>query len=430
MKYKTLSFRLPPILAVIVTLLVATLFPSIARAQTTSGTLCIKANIEWIDNFGTSSENPDEDTETLKARGVYITNLKKGSTYATLNGSGNGPAWANQNGCVDWTVPTTAGLTGWTLNLRTKGILKDDVELYVFETTTASGSTQQVAAPGVNLSVGNVEIPLDDHLSTYATLAYVINEAFRGSIDGERIDVGVGNFPSAWSDANGFTGGGQALMVGGVGKLMLARYLVEGANQVNVHKQRYVIAHEYGHINLGLSAVWGVDDCGYGPGSHDPISLEWNSCAAMEGWADFVSVDSWNGPCQNHVGDRPGWLKYYGGFGNIDVEDGSGNCSTGYPLKYGDVCRCGGSSCDQMGTELDYVRALWDYHTDGEYLSHAELQEDMGRAAAGGPWSYNNFWDNWYARMIADYLYNPYQDHDRWYRFADATYNNGITEPP
>jgi len=154
----------------------------------------------------------------------------------------------------------------------------------------------------------------------------------------------------------------------------------------------------------------------------------------MEGWAHFVAADVWNSG--EHSGGQPtGWLVYWG-TGNplINVEAGQGGCAAmpgdpeGFRRQYADAClsagwaadvNCATGDCDNVGVELDWMRAWWDFHTDdglpGARPDHADLQEVIDDAT----WTKQNAWDRMVAALSGDWL-------ARWISVGDW---NGISEP-
>ena len=117
------------------------------------------------------------------------------------------------------------------------------------------------------------------------------------------------------------------------------------------NRRKFVMAHEYGHVNL-LAIDGYVSDCSFGSGGssfHGRKTLEYQSCAAMEGWPHFVAAASWN----NRNGDDPDGKFRWWGFGNniVSVDRVSNYCAD-----------APGNQCDGgYGYEADWLRHLWDY---------------------------------------------------------------------
>ncbi len=141
----------------------------------------------------------------------------------------------------------------------------------------------------------------------------------------------------------------------------------------NHHFKKFVIVHEAGHAlgdfgtgNNNFKLVdlncedFGDAVCGASGGQHSMASKEFARCALGEGFAHFYSADVFNDhyqtDCQFHY--------YKNEFGNdstptVDCEDANGSfverfMEANCPLPWGGY-----------GTEIDWMRALWDLHTDG-----------------------------------------------------------------
>jgi hypothetical protein len=122
-------------------------------------------------------------------------------------------------------------------------------------------------------------------------------------------------------------------------------------------RRKYLIGHEYGHSILSFAVSGGANDCSYGSGSasnHGMNSVEYASCAAMEGWAHFVSASIWNDDSET---DNPGGrFVYWDNAETIyDVEPAEQEC-------YARIAS--NSGCDVYGVEKDWMRQWWDYRTN------------------------------------------------------------------
>lgn len=139
-------------------------------------------------------------------------------------------------------------------------------------------------------------------------------------------------------------------------------------------KRKFLIAHEVGHRVLELvTNKGGAKDCGLASSvcpasenSHSMASLEWNECAFHEGFAHFYAADAFN----LHTQDDCKFVYYKDEFGTgednqlVDCESANGDYVTAFARN-----RCGpgdgGPNLVGKGTELDWVRQLWDVHTNG-----------------------------------------------------------------
>ncbi len=258
----------------------------------------------------------------------------------------------------------------------------------------------------------------------YAITAYAIQSGFRGKYDNENLTVWYGANSPCNASCN------TACSVDG------NNYHIAICEDDT--RRKFLLGHEYGHVNLTGAAGPYTNDCSYGSPGHGMRGIEYSSCAAMEGWAHFVAADVWNRG-EHAGGDPVGWFRYWGG-GNalINVEAGQGGCATqpgdtalNYRRRYGDVCfsdpdgwqydsNCAGGDCDGFGAELDWMRAWWDYHTDGDLPgtrpSHAGLHQHVKDAL------------NWTKDTAYEELLDAVSE-SRKARFRDASIWNGTSEP-
>jgi hypothetical protein len=425
-------------------LIAAVFITSTAHAAT--GKFCIWLKIKTDDDTGKSNDQflGGASGTDHRARHIYVSSLSKNGVNATLSGEGGSSHISDENGCMDWTA--SGSLSGWTLTFRSKGNLNEGNLLYVFNTDTGQTDVSDDVIDLTANQTTNVYHPPHSKQNVYGILAYAIDDGFRGDFDSETLNVYVGD--STTSEFQSFCPGAIArnnFPSDGEGHICLAQESPYAA-----HREKFTIAHEYGHANLYLS----TSDHGegyegtnqswfYGDGSHNITSLERTPAAALEGWADFVATDIWNSDSHTS-GNRDGWFKYDDPIlGPVNIENGVGTClsnpalndASRMPAKYADTCwsaspDCQYSSpdgCDYHGVQLDYSRFFYDYHSDGVYLDHDALQHDMEPALG---FNSVNFWDIW-AGGLADKYWDagPDQDQARWIRFDTAADTNGITEP-
>lgn len=216
----------------------------------------------------------------------------------------------------------------------------------------------------------------------YGTLAYIMTDNFEGSLSGGSINAYTTADPDdcGCSTSNPSPGSRWCPKGSSTGNICLTPYGRE---------RKFVIAHEYGHHNLHFTAGDWTSDCGSG-GGHGMTTYEYQSCAMMEGWANFVSADSWNDVLESN--NPGGKLRYWGscgGSGTIDVET-TGN-GAGCVDKYMEN-NWSAASWPGHGNELDWMRTYWDYHTNdaasspGYTPSHTQMQADFaGQLPQGTP---------------------------------------------
>jgi len=101
------------------------------------------------------------------------------------------------------------------------------------------------------------------------------------------------------------------------------------------------------------------DPCGYGTSGNDhcDLCLEWQSCAAWEGFADFYMIQSWN----NKNG------------GDCEYDDDGTSCATGGNYIASIPC-CTGAGCNGKGTESDWAHFWWDLY-QAEDCSTANINQ-------------------------------------------------------
>lgn len=419
-----------------------------AEAKAASFNFCIRLPVTLGDEVGTNGEIEAElglapgtadvhevgFTGNWIGRGIRIDSLERNGVPV----AGFVPTFADAStGCFTQSYQTLGGSATWTIGVKSYGRLGGNNEL---RSHNSSGITSyyetDVVAPNAGGTVVVVWPTEYKLLRMYAILAYAIQEGFRGSWEDQTLRAwygapGVaGASPCGCDDAIGF--GACTCSSGGHGHMSIPD------NQSDL---KFVLGHEYGHRVIGDVVSFGAtnncnldsDNDGNANTGHGMTTLEWNSCAAMEGWAHFVSADIWTE--DHHAGGDPqGWFRYFGDLVDPEAEWQAGaNCGD-YIGQYADQCfplqsRCNNGNpfnpavwdCDQVGVELDWMRTFWDYHTDddmpGSLRSHLQLQDDID---ASGGWNSNTAWNDIDAGMSSR------GQGARWQTAGD---NNGSSEP-
>lgn len=400
-----------------------TLGDEVGTASGIEAELGLPANTVSVNEIGTSGD--------WRARGIRIETLKRNGAAVV----GFSPKFADPDtGCFSQTYTTTGGTSDWTIGVKSYGRLSGNNELRTHNTGGVTSYyeatfTDIPNAGGTFIRTWPTEYIL---LRMYAILAYAIEEGFRGDFANQTL--------RAWWSANGATGASPcgcddttpytacACSSGGQGHI---------AVQDGLSNLKFVLGHEYGHRALYATLAdpsahpnncsLDSDENGSANNGHSMTSLEWNSCAAMEGWAHFVSADIFTS--NHHAGGDPsGWFRYFGDLIDAEAEWSNSNACSDYIDQYADQCSSHSlcddpvdPDCDQIGTELDWMRTFWDYHTDddipGSLRNHVQLQGDI---EASGGWAANTAWDDIDAGMTAR------GTGARWQTVGDY---NGSSEP-
>lgn len=149
--------------------------------------------------------------------------------------------------------------------------------------------------------------------------------------------------------------------------------------------KKFIIAHELGHA-VGGQATGGRlvnNDCSFSSvscpsaGSHSMTSKENSACAIGEGYAHFYSADIWN----NHYEDDCSFEYWGSGTPAIDCENGM----LDYPQAYMEN-ECA-PTYGGRGVELDWLRQLWDVHTEG---SEPSMNQMLGWMSSAAVWNATN----------------------------------------
>lgn len=146
-------------------------------------------------------------------------------------------------------------------------------------------------------------------------------------------------------------------------------------------RQKMLVTHELGHAMARLYYGYDGNDSplndNYDPpgddddkpasciniGGYDMTSLEWNSLAFKEGFADFYSARVWNDASSRGAYSR------FGTAVDLEVWDADFNQNTpgGYAFN---VCV---SAANGVSTRQDYLRFFWDWHTASCATQPAQL---------------------------------------------------------
>lgn len=392
------------VLPLVILLAASVLYPQIAHAE--DYTVCFRVQANVADHAGQAAngEKGNAGTTNWTARGMYI------ELY------GNGESWTgwvdDDTGCktvYGWS-PGTYFWKPYAEAWLDQGGASVDVK--VMNSSSWSGpysaNSVQLGSSGTYTVTYSFNSKL---LGQAAKLAYIIQREFRGNVQNETFKVYHCATWSACSSVNPCTCSNNGCYCKSTDSI----YMTDAA-----WDRKYVLAHEYGHANIYAAAGDYVNDCslnGSGHGLKGPE--EYDSCAFMEGWADFVAVDSWF-PHTTSWSGAPGWFVRANSTNDpIDAKSGSGSCSvsTQYPNYMHQNCFSGDSG---EGSEVDWMRALWDYHTRTSYSgggvvpSHQRLQEEIG---ASPQWNKSNACEK-YAEGVESYSGSAQQA--RWNYYINS----------
>ncbi len=168
--------------------------------------------------------------------------------------------------------------------------------------------------------------------------------------------------------------------------------------------KKFAISHEMGHRILALYTGGYNNDDTFDIDSTDTInicntstshamwSMEYDSAAAMEGWAHFIAAATYN----DRAGDNPGAaFRYWSSSNTIDVEDSSPQ----FPANYLDtVCsQVAMTPPTKMGVELDWLRHYWDYYSnalDVDPGARPTVKQMMSEIDAAPVWTRGTAWSS------------------------------------
>jgi hypothetical protein len=182
---------------------------------------------------------------------------------------------------------------------------------------------------------------------------------------------------------------------------------------------KFAAAHEYGHLQslfVPITALSSEDiDCSLGGPGHTLESVEYQPCAAAEGFADFFAAVTWNDPTE------------IGGLVYVQVES-NGNATSG---TVGGNTTCtelfGVKSCaDGTANELDWAGALRQLELDVasvtvERALHMLWHVWVWPGSASSPLPYTDFWPAFDEAMDpAGGGYLTAAEYSAWVAIADA----------
>jgi len=361
---------------------------------------CLRVNTDLFD------DNIGEDY----GLGTVIDNVTywrmRGARFRLYDPFGNriGGSFLDESGCTG-TFSTSSG-SGFDFEFSSYGVLADGNELFVNSGVTGETVTYTVSDYNPPNTAGTYDILYssnNDLPRIYAVYSYIINERFRGDFEDQLVTV--------WNGTNSPCGNTDSRMCGDDGD-----WHIQLAGQSNANRRKFLMGHEYGHVNLyastGTKEFGG--DCSFSGSGHGMATLEWQSCAAMEGWAHFAAVAAFNDRHESEIPDA--WFLYWDGSNSvIDVSFGQNDP---YPQNYcdnipGNLCTGG------KGYEVDWMRFLWDFWSHsgafapGEKPSSTSAMQDTFRTTWNRSNIYGQIWNEVGERFGEE-------QNDRMFYFTDV----------
>lgn len=365
-------------------LLLCWVSPTLARAGTFK--LCLLYHATTVDSG--IGEDYYTSTNWWRARGAKVEVYDSLWPYAKLwPPAGQDPYAGAGDGCVTVSIPGVDQTQlrvrmymetrlGRSDNITIQAIDADQTEpgyVTILTSTMSSGDTRWIYGPSSQLS----------NLVAIASFAFYWWDTHDPSGQGL---TGSHTFKIRNEDCPGYPGNSCAPFP--------TAYIAPGHNP-----RKFAIAHEVGHlvyqayrVDEGSSASYSFDcssnvggpACTYAdptPGSPEALehalhSMEWGSCALGEGFAHFFATDAFNSHGQS--GAIFGYYKYLDQQDPyiVNVENGPTGGVTAYMENM-----CVGTPFDGRGTELDWLRTFWDYHTNpGSQPGHTLIMDEMRRA--------------------------------------------------
>jgi hypothetical protein len=258
----------------------------VALAITVPGTalasrVCADANLTFSDNgFGedywTADSNYFMPGVRIRVRHYNGCDFTGSSGYTTYVDS-----YAQTDGCTS-NFSTSSFDSCWQVAVWSYGYPGGGNFL---RAKNAGGSTEwwYINNVSVNSGLTLVVFPGIDSFRLYSAMGAAINW-FRGALASTTLNVQASDDACVCS-SNGTDVGSRYCVSGGAG------YICVDDDDGDINR-KFLMAHEFGHHNLWFTG--GSWSSGSGCGGHSMTSQEQQSCALMEGWANFISAGVWN----------------------------------------------------------------------------------------------------------------------------------------
>jgi len=355
-------------------LLLSLLLSAAARAATF--TICVQADIQTTDS-GLAANGVTEDKWTGANSAIQYLVIGRGFRVKVRQGN-----WTHtydsdpETGCFSFSRTSATGF-----DVRVYGFATDaggnHVRIHDAGTNTSSwypggtysalwtGQTLSAASPNVYVLDGRAS----DRWTTIAAAAYGLWRYHDGDA-GKTISIG---FDEGDCDDSGSINGNATSYIESNDAHLIR--IGRCASTASDAREKMLVTHELGHTLLRLYYGYDGDDSPrsqtYQPpatvtmadppqgsdcwnvSSYDMNSLEWNSQAFKEAFADFYSAKVWN------LKDARGTYVYRGTAFDLEKWDNSGNTNTSGGFA-GNWC---GSTASGVTTKGDMLRFLWDFYT-------------------------------------------------------------------
>lgn len=348
----------------------------VQAVQAATFEICIKADVQTTDS-GSTANGIDEDywpgandpVEYLVVGRGFRVRVRQGAWVQDFDSD---PA----TGCFSFNRTSATGF-----DIRVYGFATDSagnsVRIHDAQTATGSwypGSTYSALWQGQTLSTASSNVYVldgraSDRWTTIAAAAFGLYRYHNGN-SGKTISIGFDE--GDCNDSGSINGNAENYIESNDAHLIRIGRCASTSSDA---REKMLVTHEQGHAMLRMYYGFDGDDAprndDYSPpntitttdppqgsdcwnvSSYDMNSLEWNSQAFKEAFADFYSARIWNAK------DDRGTYNYRSTAYDLETWDNVGDTSSSGGFT-GNWC---GSSANGVTTKGDMLRFLWDFFT-------------------------------------------------------------------